>query len=1636
MTDRSPSLVAGSLRRARLIALSMALSMALTGVVPAAIAGDAPAPVPPMGAADARLIVLNGMDFQPGVDPSPSFSPELEGWRDADNPYFLVRFDGPVGQPQIAALEGAGARVLDSLSYYTQLVRIDPEHADSLRGLAKVLWVGPWTAGMKSAPKLMVAARDYEAEPGVEQHFLIYPQRDRSATELLPELQALTSGVAGIHWMVNDATVDGTGTLRVSFSRPEVVAATLITLARQLAVFSIHPWSPAYPTNSWNRVFVQGGIPPYLFQQTPTVAYTGVPWTSMPEPGEAPQSGDTESAIYPIHARGLLGRGECVALMDTGLQKLDYFEPFRACSILSGCNSSNWDTKVVCHHRIASTGPCSDEGDSCSFHGTHTSGTVAGDLNLHPDGGYDFGDGMAPQAKLIMQDAASIDSYGRCPFSGIDLAALRDTRISGTDSGGFSWQCRIHSDSWGSGNGGYSGDSILFDEAVWDSSTSAGLQQDWLPLTSAGNSGPEPHTLGKPASAKNIITVGASDGGLAGAVDTLSFSSVGPTDDGTGRLKPDVVSTGCALSTCGDDEEDSCTGFDGFVAGRGLSYKCGTSMAAPTVAGAAALSRQYLREGWYPCGHKSCAGAEYTAPSAALLKAMIINGTRVPEGAHYGNSQPVWGDPVPNNKAGFGWVNLENSLYFEGDRLQVKILADKASTSGGFGFGLKTGETQHFTLPVSGAEPLRLTLVWTDPQGNSVGDALVNDLNLELTAPDGTTYRGNSWSLDFLGQLYWPSKPNSATPDNVNNVEAIYLPEPQPGSWTVDVVGANVPGRSGVCDAPCTQGYALVASGRFFSEAATAGDGYLLASEYGISGGCDDDAYLDNGERATLEIKVKNFGSSDADSGSVTPSVASDSTLPATYVSISPATYSLGSVAVGAEASAIFHVRYLEHPDNLSGEYLKLQVDYEWDQAQGEAAESLSIPLMIDSPPAPFYGEDFESTTPGESPAGWTSEEGGWTCGVDSCEAGTFSGFQPGPPPQVVSCDEGSPRPTEGQELKFGANDCATVMPCCRLEQSAGPDLFLLLNQMTELSYYLASDSPSWGTWLKIDPDGSAGPNFAPYKAQMSESSSGNEPWSLYRADLRALQKIRGTYFNLQFINASGPHPLATEQGSLVDDISIASFDYDPANGDSGPPVLVAPAQGAVDVSVRPELSWEQVSDHGDRNYSARVCTDSSCNDVVWSESGLTENQVTVGPSLRSLTLHYWQTMVEDNCAIGEWGSPWSFTTAQADFDLSVPTEIIRMQRHSSEVRTVTVDWLNGYDGDVTLSCENLPADTNCSFSPNPLLWVDGITSAPSDMTLTAGDTATGRYTFRVVATGTIDGSSQAKYRNRTLVIEGEAPGQLLGLDVERSGAELQFNWLASPCDAQEYALYVGELDEMASGSYNHDIHITCSTGGALDYALSMETYLSHDFEADLEGWHPVSMGCPTNHWKRSDQCSMGSWGLYFGDTSTCTYATPADDQVCGAIVSEELDLSDADYAWLIFDYLLETESRKEKDIATVEFEKPGTGEWMVLAGNKASGHPGLIDDNTWHRAVLKISNPGSLVEFRFTFDSVDGTANDYHGFLVDNVRVKKLPDNAYFLGTARNITFEGSYGTDSKNKERPVSADPCVSSQNTDSCP
>ncbi|HEX5688620.1 MAG TPA: hypothetical protein VFX76_01375, partial [Roseiflexaceae bacterium] len=100
-----------------------------------------------------------------------------------------------------------------------------------------------------------------------------------------------------------------------------------------------------------------------------------------------------------------------------------------------------------------------------------------------------------------------------------------------------------------------------------------------------------------------------------------------------------------------------------------------------------------------------------------------------------------------------------------------------------------------------GGSPLRVTLSWTDFPGEpAAAKALVNDLDLEIVAPNGTRYSGNQ-GIYTSGQCLRGGKW-----DACNTTEGVIIPQAGAGTYTIIVRGVQVPqgGR---------QPFALTASG-------------------------------------------------------------------------------------------------------------------------------------------------------------------------------------------------------------------------------------------------------------------------------------------------------------------------------------------------------------------------------------------------------------------------------------------------------------------------------------------------------------------------------------------------------------------------------------------------------------------------------------------------------------------------------------------------------------------------------------------------------------------------------------------------------------------------------------------------------
>lgn len=409
-------------------------------------------------------------------------------------------------------------------------------------------------------------------------------------------------------------------------------------------------------------------------------------------------------------------------------------------------------------------------------HGTATTGLFAADATASDGSAIDIGSGTAPESQVWLYDVGSA--------SGNDLAI---------DPGALSMELRRMADAGAvavnlsfvdpEADGGYDFLSELLDEATWDT-------RSLLPVQAVGNDGANSGggSVGSvDSTGKNVLSVG---GNMDDVPNNLyANSSRGPTTDG--RYKPDVISP--AMNPLGtphaDPELDQTLLLlqsDGVIdsGNSGRMYGAqGTSLSCASVTGLAGVVAQYFREGFYPTG--AGVPADAIAPTADLLKAVLINSARRMTGSG------VLDDARPGKDQGWGRVELNAPLYFSADPSTGDDPRRLVVYRGEFAQGAHTcpADSEIFTVQVfNEEEPLRITLAWTDYPGNHSSPAatqLVNDLDLIVTAPGGTVYRGNGFDETGSG-LSLPG----GDADRANPVENVWLAEGPglpTGLWTIEV---------------------------------------------------------------------------------------------------------------------------------------------------------------------------------------------------------------------------------------------------------------------------------------------------------------------------------------------------------------------------------------------------------------------------------------------------------------------------------------------------------------------------------------------------------------------------------------------------------------------------------------------------------------------------------------------------------------------------------------------------------------------------------------------------------------------------------------------------------------------------------
>ena len=287
-------------------------------------------------------------------------------------------------------------------------------------------------------------------------------------------------------------------------------------------------------------------------------------------------------------------------------------------------------------------------------------------------------------------------------------------------------------------NNGYNDNASTVDFQVFENPT-------LMHVFSAGNAGDSDCNYGAGASwgnitgghkiGKNVFTVGnvQSDGTLENS------SSHGPATDG--RIKPDLCANGVMTTTTANNQYTTTNG---------------TSFASPAVMGVMAQLYQ---------AHQELQG---DIPESALIKSIMLNTATDIE------------NEGPDFRSGWGIVNahravrcLEDQRYLDDEILQ--------------------GENNSHNITIAnGVRQLKVMLYWADEEGiPNVAKALVNDLDLNLTVPNGEVYL--PWILDDSPDPITLNLPATQGVDHLNNMEQVVINNPVAGGYSFNVEGFVVP---------------------------------------------------------------------------------------------------------------------------------------------------------------------------------------------------------------------------------------------------------------------------------------------------------------------------------------------------------------------------------------------------------------------------------------------------------------------------------------------------------------------------------------------------------------------------------------------------------------------------------------------------------------------------------------------------------------------------------------------------------------------------------------------------------------------------------------------------------------------------
>jgi subtilisin-like proprotein convertase family protein len=762
-----------------------------------------------------------------GANPVPA---TLSQVKSSGNQMWMVQFVGPVKSEWLDDLKASGIELVSYMPNNAYVIWADSPAITKLESVVgsdpNIQWTGAYHPAYRLDPSLQPGSAKISRAADQLVDVTVQFYKTGKVQDSINRLLALGGKV-----YKRPSDITNLNLLNVSLQVP---AGQLVNLANWVDVFNVEPWfTPKLMDEAQGQILAGN-----LTVSSGKVVPTGPGYLAW----LASKGFPTTPSQYPV-----------VDVVDDGIDN-GTATPLHPDFYIQG-SVSNTDRLVANINCTADPLP-----NGVAGHGNLNAGIVGAynDKATAPytdTNGFNRGVGISPYTRL---SGTKIFNNG----GGYDVGGCGSTD-QGVVQSSFNAGATITSNSWGADNAGaYDASAQAYDALTRDASSTNPGNQQILHVFAAGNAGSNAQTVGTPGTAKNVLTVGATENvrddgvadgcaysGAKSADNIATFSSRGPAKDL--RVKPEIMAPGTHVQgpasqdpgyngsgVCGAAGNFSnphvpgsqyYPGFPAVLTQTLYTWSSGTSHSTPAVAGAASLVYNYYKRVLNPGQN----------PSPAILKGLLLNTPRYLNGTGTGGT-------LPSNDQGWGDVNL-GPLFDATNHYCVLLDQSVIFTA--------TGQIYSKACQVtSSSKPLNITLVWTDAPGSTTGNAYVNNLDLEVTL-NGQTYKGNN----FSGQY---SVAGGAA-DVRNNVENIFLPAGTTGKFVITVKASNlagdaVPGSGSTTD----QDFALIAYNADTINAAILTPNGVSLQDAPPNG--NNNQNIEPGETISLTMGLQNLGTASA----------------------------------------------------------------------------------------------------------------------------------------------------------------------------------------------------------------------------------------------------------------------------------------------------------------------------------------------------------------------------------------------------------------------------------------------------------------------------------------------------------------------------------------------------------------------------------------------------------------------------------------------------------------------------------------------------------------------------------------------------------------------------------------------------